>query len=102
MVGVEVGNGLQGDPELGDEGVHEEDIGGDDAVIGGQRSAPSMASRPAATRSVERTWWARKRPSKVVRRASCAALRVGQRLRTSPKIAVSYLGVNAGPVERSL
>ena len=35
---VEVGNGLHGDPELGDEGVHEEDIGGDDAVIGGQRS----------------------------------------------------------------
>jgi hypothetical protein len=35
---VEVGNGLQGDPELGDEGVHEEDIGGDDAFIGGQRS----------------------------------------------------------------
>jgi hypothetical protein len=35
---VEVGNGLQGDPELGDEGLHEEDIGGDDAVIGGQRS----------------------------------------------------------------
>ena len=34
---VKVGNGLQGDPELGDEGVHEEDIGGDDAVIGGQR-----------------------------------------------------------------
>src|SRR5437870_9539607 len=24
---VEVGNGLQGDPELGDEGMHEEDIG---------------------------------------------------------------------------
>ena len=35
---VEVGNGLQGDPELGDEGMHEEDIGGDDAVIGRQRS----------------------------------------------------------------
>src|SRR5215470_12949382 len=35
---VEVGNGLQGDPELGDEGVDEEDIGGDDAVIGRQRS----------------------------------------------------------------
>ena len=35
---VEVGNGLQGDPELGDEGLHKEDIGGDDAVIGGQRS----------------------------------------------------------------
>jgi hypothetical protein len=35
---VEVGNGLQGDPELGDEGMHEEDIGGDDTVIGRQRS----------------------------------------------------------------
>ena len=35
---VEVGNGLQGHPELGDEGVHEENSGGDDAVIGGQRS----------------------------------------------------------------
>src|SRR5919201_3228671 len=35
---VEVSNGLQGDPELADEGVHEEDIGSDDAVIGGQRS----------------------------------------------------------------
>jgi hypothetical protein len=34
---VEGGNGLHGDPELGDEGVHEEDIGGDDAFIGGQR-----------------------------------------------------------------
>jgi hypothetical protein len=35
---VAVGNGLPGDPELGDEGVHEEDMGGDDAVIGGQRA----------------------------------------------------------------
>ena len=35
--GVEVGNGLQGDAELGDEGLHQEGIGGDDAVIGGQR-----------------------------------------------------------------
>jgi hypothetical protein len=35
---VEVSNPLQGDPELGDEGVHEEDIGGDDTVIGRQRS----------------------------------------------------------------
>jgi hypothetical protein len=34
---VEVCDGLQGDPELGDEGWHEEDIGGDDAFIGGQR-----------------------------------------------------------------
>ena len=36
--GVEVGNGLQGDTELGNEGLHQKDIGGDDAVIGGQRS----------------------------------------------------------------
>ena len=35
---VAVGHGLQGDPELGDEGVHEEAIGGDDACSGGQRS----------------------------------------------------------------
>jgi len=35
---VEVSNPLQGDPELGDEGVHEEDIGGDNTVIGRQRS----------------------------------------------------------------
>ena len=35
--GVEVGDGLQGDAELGDEGLHQEGIGGDDALIGGQR-----------------------------------------------------------------
>ena len=35
---VEVGNGLYGDTELGDEGLHQEHIGGDDAVIGGQRA----------------------------------------------------------------
>ena len=35
---VAVGQGLQGAPELGDEGLHKEDSGGDDAVIGGQRS----------------------------------------------------------------
>ena len=34
---IEVCNGLQGDAELGDEGVHQEDIGGDDAFIGRQR-----------------------------------------------------------------
>jgi hypothetical protein len=34
---VEVGNGLQGDAELGDEGVHEEGVGGNDTCIGGQR-----------------------------------------------------------------
>src|SRR5262245_22371314 len=36
--GVEIGDCLQGDAELGDEGLHQEDIGGDDAIIGGQRS----------------------------------------------------------------
>jgi len=35
---IEVCHGLHGDPEWGDEGVHQEDIGGDDAVIGGQRA----------------------------------------------------------------
>ena len=35
--GVEVGNGVQGDAELGDQGLHQEGIGGDDAVIRGQR-----------------------------------------------------------------
>ena len=35
----EVGNGLQGDVELGHKGLCQQDIGGDDAVICGQRSA---------------------------------------------------------------
>ena len=34
--GVEIGDGLQGDPELGDEGLHQERLGCDDAVIGGE------------------------------------------------------------------
>jgi len=34
----EDGNGLQGDAELGHEGLHQQGIGGDDAVIRGQRS----------------------------------------------------------------
>jgi hypothetical protein len=32
---VAVGNGRQGNPELGDEGVHEEDMGGNDTCSGG-------------------------------------------------------------------
>ena len=35
--GVKVCDGLQGDAELGYKGLHEEGVGGDDAVIGGQR-----------------------------------------------------------------
>src|SRR5215475_14545693 len=34
---VEIGDGLQGDPELGDEGLYQERIGRDDAFIGGER-----------------------------------------------------------------
>ena len=34
---IEVGNGLQRDAELGNEGLHQENIGGDDTVIGGER-----------------------------------------------------------------
>ena len=49
-----------------------------------------MASMRVVMTSAERTWWARKKRSRVVRRASCAALRVGQRLRKSQKIAVSF------------
>lgn len=35
--GIEVGNGLQRDAEVGNESVHQENIGGDDTVIGGER-----------------------------------------------------------------
>jgi hypothetical protein len=35
---IAVGNGRHGAPELGDAGVHQQDLGGDDAVSGGQRS----------------------------------------------------------------
>jgi len=34
---VAVGNGLPSDAELGDEGLHQEHMGGDDAVISGER-----------------------------------------------------------------
>jgi hypothetical protein len=34
---VEVCNGLQDDPELGDEGLNQEGMGGDNTLIGGQR-----------------------------------------------------------------
>ena len=35
--GVEIGDGLQGDPELGDQGLHQERMGHDDACIGRER-----------------------------------------------------------------
>ena len=89
---VEVGNGLQGDPELGDEGVHEEDIGGDDAVIGGQRSG-ALDGLDAGGDKVGRAHVVGTEEAfQSGTAASCAALRVGQRLRKSPKIAVSFSG----------
>ena len=39
---VEVGNRLYGDTELGDEGLHQEHMGGDDTVIGGERDRKSV------------------------------------------------------------
>ena len=53
--GVEIGDGLQGDPELGDEGLHQERMGRDDAVIGGEGVADLMAWRRCAMTSAERT-----------------------------------------------
>jgi hypothetical protein len=41
--GVEIGEGLQGDPELGDEGLNQERIGRNDACIGGEGGAALMA-----------------------------------------------------------
>jgi hypothetical protein len=52
---VEVSNALQGDPELGDEGVHEEDIGGDDTVIGRQSSG-ALDGLDAGSHKVSRAY----------------------------------------------
>ena len=41
--GVEIGDGPQGDPELGDEGLHQERMGGNDAFISGEGVAALMA-----------------------------------------------------------
>jgi hypothetical protein len=87
---VEVGNGLQGDPELGDEGVPEEDMGAMTPSSVVSARALLMASMRVVMTSAERTWWARKKPSKVARLASCTALRVGQRRRKSQQSTVSF------------
>jgi hypothetical protein len=47
--GVEIGDGLQGDPELSDEGLNQERIGRDDAVIGGEGDGRCMAWIRCAT-----------------------------------------------------
>ena len=38
--GIDVGNGLQRDAELGNESLHQENVGGDDTVIGGECHGP--------------------------------------------------------------
>jgi hypothetical protein len=88
---VAVGNALQGDVELGHERLHEQGVGGGmppASVV--HATARVMASLRVVITSAERTWWARKKLSSVVRRARCAALSVGQRLRKAQKIAVSW------------
>lgn len=53
--GVASGEGLQGDTELGDEGLPQQRIGRDDTVIGGEGGADLMAARRWAMTSAERT-----------------------------------------------
>ena len=89
---IEICNSLQGDAELGHEGLHQEGLGVmmPSSVV--RAMALLMAWMRVAMTSAERTWWARKKPSRVARRASCAALRVGQWLRKSQKMPVSFSG----------
>jgi hypothetical protein len=84
---------LQGDPELVDEGLDEQGMGAitPSSVVKGV--AVLMACRRWAITSAERTWWSRKKGSRVERRASGAALRVGQRRKKSQKMWV-YLSWN--------
>jgi hypothetical protein len=86
--GVEVGNGVPGHAEWGDKGVHQEGIGGAPASVV-SATACLMASMRVVMTSAARTWWARQKRARVVRRARWTACRVGQRRRQSPKSAVS-------------
>jgi hypothetical protein len=87
--GVKVCDGLQSDTELGHKGLPEEAVGGDAPGIGRQRAGLWRAWRRVVRTSAERMWWVRKKAVRVARRASWAALRVGQRLRKSQKSAGS-------------
>ena len=53
--GVEVCNGLQSHAELGDEGLHQQGVGGDDAVIGGKARALLIAWMRESMTSAART-----------------------------------------------
>jgi hypothetical protein len=65
-----------------------------------------MALMRVVMTSAERTWWARKKLSRVVRRARWTAFRVGQRLRKSQKNTVSLYRVwhppSPGPQRRQM
>ena len=58
--GVEVGNGLQGHAELGDQGLHQEGIGAIPPASVVSATAFLMASMRVGMTLAERTWWARK------------------------------------------
>jgi hypothetical protein len=53
--GVDVGDGLQGDAELGNKGLDHQDMGGDDTLIGGERCG-SLASVAAVCDDVFRAY----------------------------------------------
>ena len=88
--GVAIGDGPHGDPELGDEGLHQERMGGNDAFIsgeGGRRlDGLDTLCDDIGIAHVMRT----EEGFEGGTAGSCTALRVGQRRRKSPKIAVSF------------
>ena len=85
---VAVLDNVQGDTELASEGLHKQRMGAmmPSSVVKGV--AALMASMRWVITSAERTWCSRKKVAKVGR-ASCTALRVGQRLRKSQNSSVS-------------
>ena len=87
---VDVLDRVQGDPELTDEGLHEPGRGAMMPASVVKGVAALLASLRGARTSAERTWGARKQVSRVEPRARCTALRVGQRLSTSPNRSVSW------------
>ncbi len=82
---VEGLDSLQGDTELADEGLDEQGMGAMTPASVVKGVAVLMAWRRLSMTSAERTWWSRKKVSRGERRASCAALRVGQRLQNVAK-----------------
>ena len=86
---VAVLDNVQGDTELASEGLHKQRMGGDDALISGQGGG-SFDGVDALGNNVCRAHVVlAKKVAKVEQRASCTALRVGQRLRKSQNSSVS-------------